>query len=78
MNVISKFGNQKIWVRLIVSISAMTIASWAVMILWSAHVSEQAAIEQAQDFARSAHDMVLAGLTGMMVTGTIPATRGVH
>lgn len=71
MNVFSKFGNQKIWVRLIVSISAMTIASWTVMILWTAHVSEQAAIEQAQDFARSAHDMVLAGLTGMMVTGTI-------
>ncbi|MEF8767550.1 methyl-accepting chemotaxis protein [Candidatus Accumulibacter contiguus] len=67
----SKFGNQKIWVRLIISIGAMTIASWAVMILWTAHVSEKAAIEQAQDFARSAHDMVLAGLTGMMVTGTI-------
>jgi methyl-accepting chemotaxis protein len=72
MNIFSKFANQKIWVRLIVSISVMTIASWAVMILWSAHVSEEAAIEQAQDFARSAHDMVLAGLTGMMVTGTIP------
>jgi methyl-accepting chemotaxis protein len=72
MNIISKFANQKIWVRLIVSISVMTIVSWAVMILWSAHVSEEAAIEQAQDFARSAHDMVLAGLTGMMVTGTIP------
>ncbi len=70
-NVFSKFGNQKIWVRLIISIGAMTIASWAVMILWTAHVSEKAAIEQAQDFARSAHDMVLAGLTGMMVTGTI-------
>ena len=72
MNIFSKFANQKIWVRLIVSISVMTIVSWAVMILWSAHVSEEAAIEQAQDFARSAHDMVLAGLTGMMVTGTIP------
>jgi len=72
MNIFSKFGNQKIWVRLIVSISFMTIASWAVMILWTAHVSEEAAIEQAQEFARSAHDMVLAGLTGMMVTGTIP------
>ena len=72
MNMFSKFGNQKIWVRLIVSISAMTIASWTVMILWTAHVSEEAAIEQAQDFARTAHDMVLAGLTGMMVTGTIP------
>jgi methyl-accepting chemotaxis protein len=72
MNILTKFANQKIWVRLIVSISVMTIASWAVMILWSAHVSEEAAIEQAQDFARSAHDMVLAGLTGMMVTGTIP------
>ena len=72
MNIISKFSNQKIWVRLIVSISVMTIASWAVMIVWTAHVSEEAAIEQAQDFARSAHDMVLAGLTGMMVTGTIP------
>ncbi|TLD47433.1 MAG: Methyl-accepting chemotaxis protein PctB [Accumulibacter sp.] len=72
INVFARFGNQKIWVRLIVSISAMTIASWAVMILWTAHVSEEVAIEQARDFARSAHDMVLAGLTGMMVTGTIP------
>ncbi|HRL76890.1 MAG TPA: methyl-accepting chemotaxis protein [Candidatus Accumulibacter phosphatis] len=71
MNMLARFANQKIWVRLIVSISAMTIASWAAMILWTAHVSEETAIEQAQDFAQSAHDMVLAGLTGMMVTGTI-------
>ena len=72
INVLAKFDNQKIWVRLIVSISAMTLASWAVMILWTARVSEETAIEQARDFARSAHDMVLAGLTGMMVTGTMP------
>jgi methyl-accepting chemotaxis protein len=72
IGLLARFGNQKIWVRLIVSIGAMTIASWAVMILWTARVSEEAAIVQAQDFAISAHDMVLAGLTGMMVTGTMP------
>ncbi len=68
---LSKFANQKIWVRLLVSIGAMTIASWTIMIVWMGHLSEKTAIGQAQEFARSAHDMVLAGLTGMMVTGTI-------
>ena len=29
------------------------------------------AIEQAQDFARSIHEMTMAGLTGMMITGTV-------
>ncbi|MCM8612003.1 methyl-accepting chemotaxis protein [Accumulibacter sp.] len=72
IGLLGRFANQKIWVRLIVSIGAMTIVSWAVMILWTARVSEETAIVQAQDFATSAHDMVLAGLTGMMVTGTMP------
>jgi methyl-accepting chemotaxis protein len=40
-------------------------------IAWQSRVNRANAIEQAGDVARSIHEMTMAGLTGMMITGTI-------
>lgn len=67
----SKIRNLKIWVRLVVGISIILVLSWAGMILWATNEQRNTAIEQARDFSQSVHRMTMAGLTGMMITGTI-------
>ncbi len=65
------FKNQKIWVRLVAMIWAMLILLLSAMTIW-AYVEQKANAEiQARDFAGSVHQMTLASLTGMMMTGTI-------
>ena len=63
--------NLKIWVRLTAAIWSMLVVIWAGMIYWQSHVSRETSIRQAGDFAQSVHEMTMAGLTGMMITGTI-------
>ncbi|MBI4741166.1 MAG: methyl-accepting chemotaxis protein [Betaproteobacteria bacterium] len=41
------------------------------MIVWQSQVNRDTAISQAKDFAQSIHEMTMAGLTGMMITGTV-------
>lgn len=65
------FNNQKIWLRLVGAISAMLILLWSVAILWTYSEQRQNAEEQAREFAGSVHQMTLAALTAMMMTGTI-------
>ncbi|MBK7674583.1 MAG: methyl-accepting chemotaxis protein [Candidatus Accumulibacter sp.] len=65
------FKNQKIWVRLVATIWAMLVLLLSAMIIW-AYVAQKASAEiQAQHFARSVHQMTMASLTGMMMTGSI-------
>jgi methyl-accepting chemotaxis protein len=65
------FRNQKIWVRLVATIWAMLLLLLSAMVIW-AYVEQKANAEiQARDFAGSVHQMTLASLTGMMMTGTI-------
>jgi len=67
----------KIWVRLVVGISAVLLFAWAGLI-WLVATQQQAmGIRQARDFADSVHHMTLAALTGMMITGQI-AQRAVY
>ncbi|MFN4148333.1 MAG: hypothetical protein ACK4E4_02135 [Rhodocyclaceae bacterium] len=61
----------KIWLRLIVGIWLILAIVWTGMILWQSQVTRTMAIEQANRFAHSMHEATLAGLTGMMITGTI-------
>lgn len=61
----------KIWVRLVVSILMAVLISGAGLIHWATLEQRNLAIEQSKDFATSVHQMTLAGLTGMMITGTI-------
>ena len=60
-----------IWVRLTGAIWLMLVIAWGAMIAWETRVNRGIAIEQATDFANSVNEMTMAGLTGMMITGTI-------
>ncbi|MBG6079474.1 methyl-accepting chemotaxis protein [Rubrivivax gelatinosus] len=62
---------KKIWVQLISTIAVALTVVWAVGIFWQGRVNREAAIEQATAFSSSMHDATMAGLTGMMVTGTV-------
>ena len=62
----------KIWVRLVFSILVSVIVSGAGLVYWATLEQRKIAVNQAREFADSVHQMTLAGLTGMMITGTIP------
>ena len=71
--VFTKFNNIKIWIRLVTSIVTAAIVMWVGFLSWASHEQEKLAVEQAKDFAISVHQMTMAGLTGMMLTGTVGA-----
>jgi methyl-accepting chemotaxis protein len=58
-------------VQLLTTIAAALLCVWVGVIVWQGYVSRQAALAQAQDFSLSMHNATMAGLTGMMVTGTV-------
>ncbi len=66
-----KLANTPIWLRLTGAIWLMLIIAWGGMIAWETRVNRETAIDQAEDFAHSIHEMTMAGLTGMMITGTV-------
>jgi methyl-accepting chemotaxis protein len=61
----------KIWIRLTAAIWLTLAIIWTVIIVWASQVNRDTAIRQAQDFSQSIHEMTMAGLTGMMITGTV-------
>jgi methyl-accepting chemotaxis protein len=67
----NRSATSRIWVQLLTTIAAALVVVWAGVIVWQGYVSRKAALEQAQDFSLSMHDATMAGLTGMMVTGTV-------
>jgi len=66
-----RFADLKIWVRLTAAIWVVLALIWAGAIVWMTHVNRDTAINQAKDFSQSIHEMTMAGLTGMMITGTV-------
>ncbi len=66
-----RFADLKIWVRLTAAIWVVLAIIWIGAIAWTTNVNRDTAIRQAQDFAQSIHEMTMAGLTGMMITGTV-------
>ena len=66
-----RFGDLKIWVRLTAAIWLTLAIIWTIIIVWTSQVNRDNAIRQAQDFSQSIHEMTMAGLTGMMITGTV-------
>lgn len=66
-----QFCNWKIWVRLTAAIWLVLVLALAGMIFWSSNANRDTAIRQAKDFSQSIHEMTMAGLTGMMITGTV-------
>jgi methyl-accepting chemotaxis protein len=67
----SRLANAPIWLRLTAAIWLMLVIAWGGMIAWETQVNRETAIAQAKDFANSIHEMTMAGLTGMMITGTV-------
>src|SRR5574343_462413 len=66
-----RIADLKIWVRITAAIWLVLALIWAGAIVWTTQVNRDTAIRQAQDFSRSIHEMTMAGLTGMMITGTV-------
>jgi methyl-accepting chemotaxis protein len=66
-----RIADLKIWVRLTAAIWLVLAVIWIGAIVWTTNVNRETAIRQAQDFALSIHEMTMAGLTGMMITGTV-------
>jgi methyl-accepting chemotaxis protein len=67
----ARISDLKIWIRLTGAIWLMLLVAWSGMIFWESHVNRQTAIDQAREFSNSMHEATMAGLTGMMITGTI-------
>lgn len=66
-----RFADMKIWVRLTAAIWLMLVVAWTGMIFWESKVNRDTAIDQAKQFSLSMHEATMAGLTGMMITGTV-------
>ena len=68
---IMHFSDFKIWVRLTSAIWLISVVIWAVLIVWEGQADRTRAVEQARQFSQSMHEATMAGLTGMMLTGTV-------
>ena len=66
-----RLADTPIWLRLTAAIWLMLVIAWGSMIAWETRVTRDMAIEQAKDFAATVNEMTMAGLTGMMITGTV-------
>ena len=66
-----RLSDMKIWTRLTLAIWLVLALAWTGMILWESKTNEETAIDQARQFSQSMHETTLAGLTGMMITGTV-------
>ncbi|MDT8991085.1 methyl-accepting chemotaxis protein [Curvibacter sp. APW13] len=62
---------RRIWVQLLTTIAAALTVVWIGVIIWQSYTAREAALAQAEEFSMSMHDATMAGLTGMMVTGTV-------
>jgi methyl-accepting chemotaxis protein len=71
MNLIKNMRNIPIWLRLIGAIWAILVVAWTVTVFWAVEGQRDSAIEQAKQFSNSVHEMSLAGLTTMMITGNM-------
>ncbi|HRK38788.1 MAG TPA: methyl-accepting chemotaxis protein [Burkholderiaceae bacterium] len=64
-------GKVKIWMQLLGTVALALVMVWTGVIIWQGHVNRELAIQQATDYSHSMHNATMAGLTGMMVTGTV-------
>ena len=66
-----RVAKYRIWVQLLITIAAALCVVWSGVIVWQSYVYREAALKQAEDYSLSMHSATMAGLTGMMVTGTV-------
>jgi len=60
-----------IWVRLTGAIGVLLLIAWAGMIAWGNQANYRIVLDESKDFAHTVNEMTMAGLTGMMITGTV-------
>jgi len=60
-----------IWARLTGTIGILLLMTWIGMIVWGNRANHRIVIDQSKDFAHTVNEMTMAGLTGMMITGTV-------
>jgi methyl-accepting chemotaxis protein len=61
----------KIWVQLLATVGLALAVVWVGGLFWQDQANRDTAIRQATGYSLSMHDATMAGLTGMMVTGTV-------
>ena len=75
-----KYSSVTCWSKVCIPYCSRPFSIWSLiaavfsgvgLIHWATLEQKNLAIEQSKDFAMSVHQMTLAGLTGMMITGTI-------
>ncbi|TCT24126.1 methyl-accepting chemotaxis protein [Thiobaca trueperi] len=66
-----RINDLPIWIRLVGAMWLILMPAWTGMIFWAAHEQRQTAIDQAEAFTSTLHEMTLAGLTTLMLHGTI-------
>ena len=64
-------GGLPLWLRLVVGIGVLLVATWSLMIYLAYAQQRGASIAQARAHAESANQMTVAALTGMMITGVV-------
>ena len=64
-------ADSPIWVRLTGAIGILLLIAWVGMIVWGNRANHRIVIDQSKDFAQAVNEMTMAGLTGMMITGTV-------
>ena len=64
-------ANLPIWVRLTGAIGILLLIAWVGMIVWGNRANHRIVIDQSKNFAHTINEMTMAGLTGMMITGTV-------
>ncbi|MCL2591654.1 MAG: HAMP domain-containing protein, partial [Betaproteobacteria bacterium] len=66
-----RLADSPIWVRLTGAIGILLLITWVSMIVWGNRSNLRTVIDQSKDFAQAVNEMTMAGLTGMMITGTV-------
>ena len=66
-----RLNNIRIWIRLVIATVGSVAIIWAGFLAWATYQQKQQAVAQARDFAVSLHQTTMAGLTAMMINGTI-------
>ena len=66
-----RLADTPIWMRLTGAVWLMLLIAWGSMIAWETRVNRGIVTDQAKHFANTINEMTMAGLTGMMMTGTI-------
>ncbi len=68
---LQRLYNVKLWIRLVGVLWALLIVAWTGMIGWASWEQRKTAYDQSEEFAHSLFETTMAGLTTLMITGTM-------